>query len=139
MVRKIIAAVLGIIVAVGIVAAVEAVGHNVYPMPPDLDINDTVQFGNYVESLPFGALLFVAGAWVLGTLGGGLLACFIAREKPFVYAALVGGFVLMATIANLVMIPHPLWFSISSLIALAAVTYVTGIIGSSWTSAGAME
>jgi hypothetical protein len=134
MIKKIAAAVIGIIVAGGIVFAVESLGHTVYPLPPDLDMSDPVQFGNYVESLPMGAFLFVAGAWVLGTLGGGLLACFIAGEKPRVYSTIVGGFILVATIANLIMIPHPLWFSISSLIAIAVMTYVTGSIATSFTT-----
>ena len=38
MVRKIAAAVLGIIVAGGIVAVVEALGHVVYPIPPNVDL-----------------------------------------------------------------------------------------------------
>ncbi len=137
MVRKIAAAVLGIIVAGLIVAAIEALGHAVYPIPSDVDFNDPVQFGNYVLSLPIGAFLFLAGAWTSGTLGGGLLACFIARERSFVYSGIVGGFVLVATVANLIMIPHPMWFSISALIAIAIVTYVTGIIASSQAFAGA--
>ncbi len=136
-IKKIAAAVIGIVVAGGIVFAVESLGHAVYPLPPDLDMSDPVQFGNYVESLPIGAFAFVAGAWVLGTIGGGLLACFIAGEKPRVYSAIVGGFILVATIANLITIPHPLWFSISSLFAIAVMTYVTGSIASSFTTSGA--
>ena len=136
MVRKIAAAVLGIVVAGLIVAAFEALGHAVYPIPPDIDLEDPVRFGNYVQSLPIGAFLFLAGAWTSGTLGGGLLACFIAREKPFVYSGIVGGFILVATVANLIVIPHPIWFSISALIAIAVVTYVTGIIASSRVFAG---
>jgi len=139
MIRKIAAVVLGLMVAFGIVAAVESLGHAVYPMPPDVDISDPVQLGNYVESLPFGAFLFVAGAWVLATLGGGLLACFIAREKPLVYSAIVGGLVFLGTVANLITIPHPSWFSISSLIAIAVMTYMTGKIASSFTLADASE
>ena len=81
MVKKIAAAVLGIIVAGLIVAAIEALGHTVYPVPPDIDFKDPIQFGNYVQSLPIGAFLFVAGGWTSGTLGGGLLACFIAKES----------------------------------------------------------
>ena len=139
MIKKIAAAVIGIVVAGGIVFAVESLGHTVYPLPADLDMNDPVEFGNYVESLPIGAFIFVAGAWVLGTLGGGLLACFIAGEKPRVYSSIVGGFILVATIANLIMIPHPLWFSISSLVAIAVMTYVTGSIASSIATSGAND
>lgn len=136
MVRKIAAAVLGIVAAGLIVAAIEAIGHSVYPIPPDIDFRDPIQFGNYVEGLPIGAFLFVAGGWTLGTLGGGLLACFIARERPFVYSVIVGGFILVATIVNLIMIPHPMWFSISALIAIAIMTYFAGIIASSQAFSG---
>ena len=131
MVKKISAAVLGVIAAFSIVLAVEALGHIVYPVPPDLDLNDLVAFGNYVQSLPVGALLFPAGAWVLATLGGGFLACFIAKDRPFVYSGIVGGFIFVATVANLMMIPHPMWLSISALAAIAIMTYVTGVIASS--------
>ena len=131
MIKKIAAAVLGIIAAAVIVAAVEAMGHAVYPVPHGLDMNDPVQFQIYVEGLPTGALLFVFSGWLLGTLGGGLLACFIIKEKPFVYATIVGAFVLAATAVNLIMIPHPLWFSVTAVIGIAAVTYLTGLIASS--------
>lgn len=139
MVRKIAAVLLGIVFAAGIVAAVESLGHAVYPFPANVDMNDPIQLGTYIESLHFGAFLFVVGAWVLGTLGGGLLACFIARETPRVYSAIVGGFVFVATIANLIMIPHPLWFSICALLAVAAITYLTGVIASSFTPSGTNE
>jgi hypothetical protein len=135
-IRKITAVVLGIAVAIAIVAATEAIGHAVYPVPADLDVQDAVQFGNYLESLPFGAFFFVLAAWALATLGGGLLACFISREKPFVYAAIVGGFMLAGTVANLIMIPHPLWFSIIAVISISIMTYLAGSIASSQLSSG---
>ncbi len=131
MLRKIAAVVLGILVAATIVAAVEAIGHTVYPVPGDLDINDTDRFKSYVASLPIGAFLFVLAAWTLATLGGGLLASFIARDNPFLYTTIVGSFVLVATVANLIMIPHPLWFSITAVISIAIMTYVAGTIASS--------
>jgi hypothetical protein len=136
MIRKIAAVVLGIAAAVAIVAATEAIGHAVYPVPADLDVQDAVQFGNYLESLPFGAFFFVLSAWTLATLGGCLLACFISREKPFVYAAIVGGFMLAATVTNLIMIPHPLWFSIITVISISIMTYLAGSIASSQLSSG---
>jgi len=136
MTRKIFATILGIVAAGAIVAVVEALGHTIYPAPPDLDMNDPVQFRNYVQGLPIGALLAVLAAWLLATLGGGLLACFIVKEKPFVYATIVGAFVLAATVANLILLPHPLWFSATAVVTIAAVTYLTGIIASSQVIAG---
>ena len=131
MFRKIAAVLLGVAVAVAIVAAVEALGHAVYPVPADIDFNDPVRFQEYVSGLPAGAFLFVLGSWVLWTLIGGLLACFVARERPFLYAMIVGGAILATTVVNLIIIPHPLWFSATAVIAIAIVSYLTGLIASS--------
>ena len=137
--RKIIAVVLGVVVAVVLIIAIEALGHAVYPVPEGLDISNTEAMQAYVTGLPIGALLFVMGAWLVATLGGGLLACFIARETPLVYAAIVGGLVLLGTIINLMSIPHPTWFSITSVLAIIAIIFVTGRLGSSFVSSSAAE
>ena len=137
--RKIVAVVLGVVVAVVLIIAIEALGHAVYPVPQGLDISNTEAMQAYVTGLPIGALLFVMGAWLVATLGGGLLACFIARETPLVYAAIVGGLVLLGTIINLMSIPHPPWFSITSVLAIIAMIFVTGRLGSSFVSSSAAE
>ncbi len=77
----------------------------------------------YIATLPIGALLFVGGAWFIATLGGTFAACKIGDAKPMTYAIVVGGLMLIATAANLMMIPHPLWFSILG---------VVGIIIAAW-------
>lgn len=131
MVRKISAVVLGIVIAIAIVAAVESLGHAVYPVPPDVRFDDPAQYQAYVAGLPAGALMFVLAAWVLGALIGGLIACLVAREKPFLYSTIIGGAILAATVMNLVMIPHPLWFSVTAIMSIAAITFLTGLIASS--------
>ena len=81
---------------------------------------------------PIAALLIVMSAWIIATLAGGLLACFIARESPMVYATIVGGLVLLGTIMNLFAIPHPLWFSITAVLAVIATIFITGRLGLSF-------
>ena len=137
--RKIVAVVLGVVVAVVLIIAIEALGHSVYPVPEGLDISNKEAMQAYVTNLPIGAQLFVMGAWLVATLAGGLLACFIARATPLVYAAIVGGLVLLGTIINLMSIPHPPWFSITSVLAIIAMIFVTGRLGSSFVSSSAVE
>ncbi len=60
--------------------------------------------------------------WLLGTLAGGMVACKIAREKPAVFACIIGAVMLAATIANLLLIPHPNWFSIAGIGMIVAGT-----------------
>ena len=39
-------------------------------------------------------------------------------------AGVVGGFMLIATAANLIMIPHPLWFSVLAVLGLVIATWL---------------
>jgi len=137
--RKISAVVLGVVVAVVLIIAIEALGHSAYPLPEGLDISNSEAMQAYVMGLPIGALLFVMGAWLVATLAGGLLACFIARETPLVYAAIVGGLVLLGTVINLMSVPHPPWFSITSVLAIIAMIFLTGRLGTSFVSSSAAE
>jgi len=121
--KNIFAGVAGIIVAVAIVWLVEMIGHSVYPPPPGLDFADPVAMRAYMETLPIGAFLFVGGAWFLGTLGGTMTACRIGSAQATTYAMVVGGLMLLATAANLYMIPHPLWFSVLGIL---------GVVGAAW-------
>lgn len=138
MTRNVFAVVFGIVTAVILIMIVETVGHSVYP-PPDIDFQDMDAMRDYVSDLPIGALLFVMMAWETGTIGGGLVACFIARNRAMVYASIVGGMVLFATVFTLTTIPHPLWFSIASVIAIVVATWITGIIGKNFEKPEAAE
>ncbi len=133
--RKILAVVFGIVVAVVLIIAIEALGHAVYPVPDGLDLTDPEALQAYVMDAPVAALLFVLGAWLVATLVGGLLACFIAKESPLVYSAIIGGLVLLGTIINLMSIPHPTWFSITAISAIIATIFVTSRLGSSFVTA----
>ena len=109
--RNIAAGIAGVVIAVGLVWLVEKIGHAVYPPPADLDFSDAEAVKAYIAALPLGAPLFVAAAWFIGTLCGTCAACAIGTAKPRIFAMVVGGLILFATIVNLVMIPHPMWFS----------------------------
>ena len=121
--KNIAAGVVGVLVAFGVVWLVEKLGHSVYPPPPDIDFSDSESIGTYIKTLPLGALLFVASAWFLGTISGTFAACRIGTTKPQIYAMVVTGLMLLATAANLIMIPHPLWFSILG---------IAGVIAGGW-------
>lgn len=130
MMRNVFAVVFGIVLAVILIMAVQTLGHMIYPPPTNIDFTDTTKMAAYIDNLPIGALLFVAGAWLVGTFAGGLLACFISRSRPLAYAAMVGGMVLFATAYTLIQIPHPVWFSIGAVVAIVATSYLTGRVGS---------
>ena len=57
--RKISAVVLGVVTAVVLIIAIEALGHAVYPPPDDLDTSNIEALQAYVMNAPLAALLFV--------------------------------------------------------------------------------
>ncbi len=130
MFRNILAVVLGIVTAVIVVFAVEALGHAIYPPPANLDFADKEVMRAYIAGLPLAALLFVMAAWIAATFAGGMLACYIARQQPLVYAGIVGAMVLLGTVINLLSIPHPLWFAIVSVAAIVITIWATARLGS---------
>jgi hypothetical protein len=123
------AGIVGIIIAGLLVWLVEMLGHTVYPPPTDLNFADPDAMRAYIDMLPLGALLFVAAAWFIGTLGGTFAACKIGDAKPLVFAGVVGGLMLIATAANLIMIPHPLWFSILGIVGIIVAAWLGMTLG----------
>ena len=134
MVKNIAAGIAGIIIAGLLVWLVEMLGHTVYPPPTDLNFADSDAMRAYIDTLPLGALLFVAAAWFIGTLGGTAAACKIGDAKPMIFAGVVGGFMLLATAANLIMIPHPLWFSILGIVGIIVAAWLGMTLGASTAS-----
>lgn len=122
MLRDIGAFVAGLAVSFGVILGVQMIGHAIWPPPADLDWNDTEVVQTYVSQLPFLALLFPIASYFLGALAGPLVGARIGTVKPLILVGVIGLVLLAATVANLIQIPHPVWFSV---LAVAAV-----IIGS---------
>ena len=130
MVRNVAAALAGIVTAFVMIMLIEKLGHFIYPPPADLDFSDPDVMRPYIATLPFLALLFPMIAWVVATFAGTVLACKIGTANPLAFVAVVGGLVLAGTITNLIMIKHPLWFSLVSLVAVAASAWIAARVSS---------
>lgn len=118
MLRDILAAIAGVVIAVMIVFLADELSHMMYPMPAGLDPSDTEDLRAYVATLPLGAFLMVMGGWVTATFVGAVVADRIGTAKAWIYPTIVGGFIFAATTANLILIPHPHWFTAVSLAAI---------------------
>jgi len=54
----------------------------------------------------------------------GAIAAAVARHRPLLHAGGVGGLVLAASVANLVLLPHPAWVAIAGPLGIVAATWV---------------
>lgn len=109
--RTILAVIVGVIAMAVCVGAIEMLGHHFYPPPPGIDFNNAEAIKALMEQLPVTALMFVAIAWLLGSLVGGLVAAKISRLHKRGAALAVAIVMLLLVVINLVMIPHPLWMA----------------------------
>jgi len=114
MAKKIISVVVAALAAFVVIYAVEALGHAVYPPPAGVDWKNPEAIRAYVAGLPLGAFGFVLLAYAVGSLVGGALATLISGRASVVPGLVVGGLLMVAGVANLSVVPHPLWFAIVS-------------------------
>jgi len=128
MLRDLLAGVIGIAVAIAIVLLAEELNHVIYPPPAGLDLDDPESMRMAVAQLPLGAFLMLIGGWVLATFVGAVLAGRIGTAKAWIYPAIVGIVMLAGTASILILIPHPLWFSIASPLAILASVWLAWLV-----------
>jgi ABC-type xylose transport system permease subunit len=113
-VRSLVAVVAGLVVAMVVIAGVEAVGHALYPPPPGLDLARAEDQARMMEALPTEAKVAVVVAWFLGSLAGACAAIAIARRvvPAWIVAVAIAGLGLWTT----QMFPHPDWMLASAVV-----------------------
>ena len=126
--RKLLAAVVGLAVALLTIYLVEMLGHMVYPPPTDIEFGDPEDIREFIASLPIGSILFVGAAWAAGTFLGTLAGALVSGSKPLPYAVVVGGMVLAGAATMLVLIPHPWWFTIAAPIAIIIAAFLGTVV-----------
>ena len=53
-----------------------------------------------------------------------MAACRVGTAKPQIFAMIVGGLMLAGTAFNLAVIPHPLWFTITGIVAIIVAAWL---------------
>lgn len=113
--RTILGMLVGVVVAIAVIVAVETLGHRFYPPPAGLDITDPANEAAFVAAMPVAGKLIVLLAWLLGTFVGALAAARIARHQTAA-ALLVALVVIAAVISMIFKLPHPLWLVVGGLV-----------------------
>ncbi len=122
MLRSVVAILAGLVSSMATVWLIQWLGHRQFPRPAGTNLRDPEQMQAFIQNLPPGALAMSLAAWTAGTLVGGLVACRVARERPMLFAGLIGGVMIAAAAVNLTAIAHPTGF---------AYLAIGGVIGAS--------
>jgi hypothetical protein len=115
MARAVLGIVAGIVVAFATVFAIDLAGHQIYPLPSDLNLRDPEAVGAFIRTMPAGALALVLIAWFVGAFDGGVVAALISRRGWTVW--LIAAAVAVGGVVNVLMIPHPVLLQIGAVVA----------------------
>ena len=81
---------IGILVAFVTIMLIEQVSHFIFPVPTDIDWQDSSASTQYMSQLPAMALILVLLAWCSGIVLGILSASWIARRVRGRFALAIG-------------------------------------------------
>jgi hypothetical protein len=110
----------GVIAAVFVVILMDTLVGNIYSLPAGTDASNPESLRQAVAALPVAAFVILVAGWVLAAAVGSYLAARLATHARVVHGMIVALFVLVATVANLAKIPHPLWLWPATIILIPA-------------------
>lgn len=105
--RNVLAAIGGIIAFMITVTVIDMVPGWLFTMPAGMDTSDVESIRAHAHEVPAGAIIVMAVGWGLATLVGAYVAGRFGTTPIVVFVVI--GVALVATIANLILIPHPVW------------------------------
>jgi len=113
----------GVIAAFISMMFLEGLGHSLFPIPFEVDPKNLEALAEKLHLIPMEMYLSVVFAHGLGLLIGLLIAKTIDKTSK-ISLYIISGFFLIGTIANLSMIPHPMWFAIADIGIVALVGFL---------------
>jgi hypothetical protein len=92
-------------------------------------MDDQAAWAEFLAQAPASMFLLVLLAHGGGAFVAGWATAKMARVATLAFALAAGALFLAAGIANLMMIPHPLWFSILDLVLYLPAAWLGGVLG----------
>jgi hypothetical protein len=116
MLRSILAVLIGILVMGIMVAAVQWLGHSIFPPPAGIDRSDHDAMIALIATMPVMALAFVLFAYAAGTFLGAYTATTISLAHKRGVALAIGLVMLALVALQFSTIPHPVWMVVVGLL-----------------------
>jgi len=124
----------GVVAGFVTVFLIEAISGKLYPMPAGLDPTNAEGMKAWIAGLPAGAFALVLTAMTLGALDAAAVAAVIAGRRRMA-GWIAGGFIVAATIFNVIAIPHPVWFAVASVVLAMTGAWLGARLGGERTAA----
>ena len=90
--------------------------HIVYPPPPGLNFTDKAAIAAYAAQTPTVVFVLILINYMVCALLSGVIATLVSGRKSVMPALIAGAIITLGGIFNVMMIPHPMWFAILSVL-----------------------
>jgi len=128
--KKIMALVIGLVICISTVAVLEQLNHHFFV--PDSantgDLSDPSVATAFMKNLPFAAYLMVLFAWLAGTALGIITASMLIKRVSRLFVPAITGVMLVSTLANFYLLPHPTWLMIAAVLLIPTVGISCGLL-----------
>lgn len=127
--RKIFAVVAGIGFGGSLVMVVQLLNTTVFPPPPGMDLSDPESIGRFIAEAGPLPLLGVALSWFVGAFVGAFMGTRVARTRSRIPGGVTTAFFLAGGLWTLLSFPHPAWFWVVGLGAIALAGHLGFAVG----------
>ncbi|RVU40920.1 hypothetical protein EOE67_04930 [Rheinheimera riviphila] len=126
--KKILALVIGLVICVSTVALLEQLNHSLFipTSASTADSHDPSVATAFMKNLPVAAYLMVLFAWLAGTALGIAAASVLIKRVSRLFVPVITGVMLLSTIANFYLLPHPTWLMIAAVVLIPVTGFGTG-------------
>ena len=124
--NKILAVVAGVISGWVIVALGNVISSRIFPAPLDMDYTDKVALKAFIDGLPLSAFLLMVLIWPVSVFAGAWITGKMAKDNWQKLCIITGVVLLLANIANMFVIPQPLWMNITAILMYVPLAYLGG-------------
>ncbi len=127
-VRSVLAVIAGLVAAMFFIVGTEVVWAVVYPPAPGVDLHDIEACKAHIAQLPADAFVIAAAGWGLAVFAGSWAATRLGPGRHPAHGNVVGSILLFAAVANMLMLPCPVWFWVLNLVTFTA----ADLLGAKW-------
>jgi len=124
--KEILSVLAGVITGIIVVMAGDFIAHSVFTTPETIDYNDKEALKVMMANIPVAMYAMMLAFWCLSSFLGGLVA---GKINPGAWkrSSLITGVMLMAAaITNLIMLPHPMWMVVATVLLYLPCAYAGG-------------
>ncbi len=126
MLKSSLAVLAGIIGGSAVIWLIEALGHALFPAPAGLGMQGPGVTSEHLQQMPVLLLSVVLLAYAAGSFAGGWIS--VAISEKLRDSIIVGFALLVFGIVNLLMVSHPVWFVVVSVLIYIPCAYWGGKI-----------